>query len=120
MLRLMGEPSRHRHPGGYFPLMRTALAVMMLIATTTAGHAEMSPAECRTYLTSLDELRRASVESQEAFGELNLVEMMSGGSTAVRDASKPVDAARIKLVAALREYVALSAELERHLRNCVQ
>ena len=97
--------------------MRTVLAALAFVAAT-AAHAEMSPAECRTYLGSLEELRHARVESQGAFGDLDLVDMTSNGSAVVRDAAKPADAARIKLVAALRDFVAASADLERQLRSC--
>lgn len=100
--------------------MRLALAALALVVATTTAQAEMSMVECRTYLGTFEQLRRSSVETQQALADVDLVELMSNGTSALREAAKPADAARIKLVAALREYAALSVEMERHLRDCAQ
>ena len=99
--------------------MRTVLAALILVAATNA-HAQMSAAQCRTYLDTFGELRRSSMETQQALADVDLVEFMSNGSAALREAAKPTDAARIRLVAALRDYAALSEEMERHLRECAR
>ena len=100
--------------------MRTALAAVTLVVTATAAHAQMSRAQCRTYLDTFGELRHSTIETEQALADVDLVEFMSNGSAALRDAAKPADAARIKLVTALREYAALSVEMERHLRDCAR
>lgn len=97
--------------------MRTVLAALVLVVAATTAQAEMSQAECRTYLDTFGALRRSSAETQQALADVDIIEFMSDGSAPLREAAKPADAARIKLVTALREYAAQSADLERHLRD---
>lgn len=100
--------------------MRTIIAALALVVTATTAHAEMSAAQCRTYLDTFGELRRSSVETQQALADFDFVEFMSNGSVALRETAKPADAVRIKLVAALRDYAARSVEMERHLQACAR